>query len=288
MVLVYQAYGRQDVIEQTQFSVVSLLSVLGLSSPVKIRIYTDHPTLFENYFAEHIRLQKVYVVHIQPEQFKAWRGKIDFVHRVKVEVLIHAAKQFNGPLFYVDGDTFFREDPTSLFSKVNDKTSMMHVSETQLNLGSDPLSKKICKFVRKNEFHLSHQVIKMSPQTVMWNAGALGISEKNKELLPLILELTDRMYEIYPKHVMEQLAFSYYLQAGTRLLSGEKEIGHYWNQKDDYQAAIQTFLRVHSNSISALKNLTTFQYPQIPQLGRQSSSTFFNRLSSWLSISARR
>lgn len=288
MVLVYQAYGRQDVLEQTQFSVVSLLSVLQNSSPLRIWIYTDNPQLFENFFAEPIRQDRVRVVSIPAQQFKEWRGKIDFVHRVKVEVLIHAARQFQGTILYVDGDTYFREDPTSLFMSVDDSTSLMHVSEAQLNLGRDPLTKKICKFVGRNEFIVFDGSIKMSQQTVMWNAGALGISEHNKKLLPLILELTDRMYELYPKHVMEQLAFSYYLQTATRLMSGEKVIGHYWNQKDEYQQAIRTFLITYGQSTSAQLNINDFQHPKLAEARQKSRFILPKSISSFLNHFTRR
>jgi hypothetical protein len=278
MVLVYQAYGRDDVIRQTQFSIVSLLSVLKPSSPIQIWVYTDNRALFADYFQS----PRLRWVEVTPQQIQTWRGAINFVHRVKVEVLQDAASQFEGPLFYVDGDTYFREDPTNLFSGVSDEQSLMHIAEGRLSDGGDPLTRKIAKFVRKNTFDVgSQELVQMPESTVMWNAGAIGISQKNKSLLKKILALTDAMHSLYPKHVMEQLAFSYYLQTHSKIFSGEKEIGHYWDQKEEYQKAIDEFLLQNPNEAMAKKAYANFAWPAAKSstavMGDQGSKSFFRR-----------
>lgn len=263
MILVYQAYGREDVLHQTLFSVTSLLSVIKSSSPLEIWIYTDNQTFFENFFSESLSgsHSRVRLVGITAAQIQKWRGAIDFVHRVKVEILHDAGQKFDGSLFYVDGDTYFHEDPTELFSCVTDEKSLMHVAEGAIDQNRDLLSKKIKKFLKKNKFSVSGEEVSVAPSTVMWNAGAIGISQKNKNLLPSILELTDRTYAVYAKHIMEQLAFSYYLQKHTQVFAADSVIGHYWNQKNEYQKMIDVFFSENPTWVKAKEKYPTFSWP---------------------------
>ncbi|PIS12029.1 MAG: hypothetical protein COT73_00740 [Bdellovibrio sp. CG10_big_fil_rev_8_21_14_0_10_47_8] len=261
-VLVYQAYGIRDIIHQTIFSITSLLSkTLSENLNLEIWIYTDQELTFSQFFGDHVNIK---IVPINMEQVKKWRGQIDFVHRVKVEILKDAAGKFNGPIFYCDGDTYFLSSPTELFSHVNDRFSLMHTAENALAPGVDPLSKKILHFTKNNHFQVGHETIGIGPSTVMWNAGVLGLSQKNKSFLPMALEMTDQMYARYRKHVMEQLAFSFILQTKSQIMAADQVVYHYWNQKDEYQQAIDDFLKKNKNIKEALENLSHFSWPPAP------------------------
>lgn len=261
-VLVYQDYGLQDVIRQTMFSIVSLLKKIEESERLEVWIYTDHKTIFTDFFGDHPRLR---YIEITKEQIQKWRGQINFVHRVKVEILKDAGQKFKGCLFYCDGDTYFMSSPSHLFSRVNDRYSLMHIAENALDKGKDPLSKKILKFVKKHHFQVHHELVGIGPSTVMWNAGVLGLSEKNKALLDLVLELTDQAYSLYQKHVMEQLAFSFFLQTRSEIVAADSVIYHYWNQKPEYQAAIDQFLAETQNVEKALEKYPDFPFPGPPR-----------------------
>ncbi|MEZ0392279.1 MAG: hypothetical protein ACAH59_08700 [Pseudobdellovibrionaceae bacterium] len=267
-VLVYQAYGLQDVIRQTMFSILSLLRKIDPTDTLQIWVYTDNKKVFSDFFGPHPKIQ---YVEITTEQIQKWRGKINFVHRVKVEILRDAGAKFNGSLYYCDGDTYFLSSPQPLFQKVNSTTSLMHIAENALDQGKDPLSKKILKFVKKQHFQIKNELVGIGPSTVMWNAGVLGIAEENKKLLPLVLELTDQAYTLYQKHVMEQLAFSFYLQTRTKILSADSVIYHYWNQKNEYQSAIDRFLEETKSVAKALESFDQFPFPGPPEPKKKKS-----------------
>lgn len=284
MNLIYQAYGRADIIRQSLFSVISLLHVTATTSPLNIWIYTDQVDELNSFFKDSAQAQKrVRIINLSPQQLKEFRGAIDFVHRVKIEVLIDAGKKCAGALFYVDGDTIFLKDVTSLFSQVTDEVSLMHIAECELVAGKDPLSKKLVKFVKKHKFVIDGEAVQLDPTTVMWNAGAIGISEKNKNLLPLILNLTDKMHSEYPKHVMEQLAVSYYLQTRTHILPADKEIFHYWNQKDEYQKLIDDYFLKYKSCAEALEHFA--EVTLLPVSNEDSRAkkrpNFFQKILGW-------
>lgn len=258
MILCYQAYGRLDVVHQTLFSIVSLLRFLPQESPLKIVVYTDMREKLEAFFSGESR---VTLIEVTDADLKRWRGAIGFVHRVKLEVLRDCATRFSGPLFYADGDTYFLESPVALFQQVNDQTSLMHLAENVIEQGRDPLSKKIAKFLRKNIFQISSGKVQVPPSTVMWNAGVIGVSENNRKLFASMIELTDAMYSLYKKHVMEQLAVSYFLQRKTKVLASDQVIYHYWDQKPEYQKAIDDFLAAYPTAIAGVQNVSNFQAP---------------------------
>lgn len=66
----------------------------------------------------------------------------------------------------------------------------------------------------------------------MWNAGVLGISPQDGPLLQRVLSLTDALYPRYPKHIIEQFAFSVVLQEAQNLHSAAPWVLHYWNFKE--------------------------------------------------------
>ncbi len=277
-VLVYQAYGLEDVIRQTQFSIVSLLTQLKSPTSLEIWVYTDRKDIFDRYFGTHPSIR---YVEITMDQVRKWRGSIDFVHRVKVEILQDAGKKFQGGLFYADGDTYFLSDPNEIFSQVNDRYSLMHIAENALIEGKDPLSKKILKFCKKNQFDIRGEHVAVGPSTVMWNAGVLGISEHNKKLLPLVLELTDQMHSMYQKHVMEQLAFSFFLQTRSDVQAADHVIYHYWNQKPEYQAAIDKFLDETKTVETGIKSYGSFPWPARPQAKKKKLGVSWSKIFRW-------
>jgi hypothetical protein len=262
MTLVYQAYGVQDVIEQTFFSILSLYHNKSETSPIKVAVYTDRKDLFENFFGSTPNIE---LVEINREQINMWRGHIDFVHRVKIEILKDAGNRYKDSIFYCDGDTFFKEDPTELFSQVNKDNSLMHIFESCLGRPDNRLTKKVFRSLKNRTFSLRAQPVQFNEDHEMWNAGVIGIDRENLSYFDDILSLTDQLYAHYPKHVMEQLAVSYVLQTRSKLFSAKNTVHHYWNQKPQYQAKIKSFLRSYGTFGAALDSYKQFRFPSPPQ-----------------------
>lgn len=259
MKLVYQAYGRQDIIEQVLFSVVTLKSQWPAEKPFpRVAIYSDQPEKVEQFF---LGWKDILIEPISAPMIREWRGQIDFVHRVKLKVLEHASLNLDSALIYLDGDTYFAKDPSALFDKISATTSLMHIQEARLDRAPDPLTKKIARFCRKNSFLAQGSMVQIPPQTEMWNAGVIGISPENFSVLERAVALTDEMYARYQKHVMEQLAVSFVLQERTTLIPCHLEVIHYWAAKLDFDQAIHTFLTANPTADQALASLPSFPWP---------------------------
>ncbi len=272
-IVIYQAYGLDSILEQTLFSVISLLKHQSeLKCVQKIVIYTDRQEYFKSYLGDHPQMQ---YEPINPERLTEWRGQIQFVHRVKIEMLRDAAKKFpEFNLFYLDGDTYFTKNPTPLMAQIDKHHSLMHEAENVVNQGKDPLSKKVARFLAKFEFNIEGKNIKIPPSMTMWNAGVLGFSPAFFSALKNVLDLTDQSYSKYKKHVMEQMAFSYFLASSSRILGAGDFVYHYWRQKDDYTKMIQHFFIEKKSLDQSLAAFDQIQWPLPPP----PKKTFFQML----------
>lgn len=258
MKIVYQAYGREDIIQQVLFSIVSLKTRAQNFASFKIEIYTDQAARLKNFFVD---VPEVQIKEITALQIKSWRGDIDFVHRVKLMILQQATVALHEPLVYLDGDTYFAKDPTELFSQISPTRSLMHLRESRMDEATDPLTKKIARFVRKNTFKVEGENIQIPVTAEMWNAGVIGLHPSNFLLLPMMVELTDQMYSRYQKHVMEQLAVSYLLQTKTMIATSHLEVIHYWPSKEAFDQAIQKFLSNKPTFPQAVDGIQSFEWP---------------------------
>jgi hypothetical protein len=262
-IVIYQAYGQTAILEQTLFSIVSLFKRhLGLSHVDKIVIYTDNPEYFKAYLGEP---PVMHYEDMSASRLKEWRGEINFIHRVKVEMLKNAANLFPmNNLFYMDGDTYFEQDPSHLMAQIGPYHSIMHEAENVIDMGKDPLSKKIARFLRRQQFEIHGKKIKIPTATMMWNAGVLGFCPQFFPELEAVLSFTDQSYSKYQKHIMEQLAFSYFLASKTRIHSAQEYVHHYWRQKTEFGSLITDFLARTKNLERGLSEFDNIDWPAPP------------------------
>ncbi len=276
MKLVYQAYGRSDIVQQVLFSVASLKSFYPEGLPLTVEIYTDRKADLVEFFQG---APKILIQHFTEGELQEWRGEIQFVHRVKLEILKRASLVYgttgSEALVYLDGDTFFKSKPHTLFSSISNETSLMHLRESSLREGLDLLTRKIAKFVKGKSFVTKSETIKIGPETEMWNAGVIGVSAGNSKLFQPMIDLTDALYSKYQKHVMEQLAVSYYLNRETKVIAADSVIHHYWDQKPEYDQAISDFILKNPSFESAASSMAQFPWPPKKPAGPAISPGFF-------------
>lgn len=277
-ILCYQAYGQDYILKQNLFSILSLFRrASSLEDIEKVLIYTDRRDFFENYLGGQALIE---YQPMDPGRLKSWRGDIDFVHRVKVEMLKNVSNLYPGRnIFYFDGDTYFVKDPKALLRLVDSNHSVMHEAEGVIDQGRDPLSKKIARFLSRTEFQISDQLVKIPTGTTMWNAGVLGFAPNLAKELENVLQFTDQAYGKYQKHVMEQLGFSYFLAARTRILPAD-HIHHYWRQKEQYNKLISDFIERTQNFSVGLSEYDQIQWPGPPLPKKSLWQKFWHQIKS--------
>ena len=225
--IVFQAYGNKDILHEV---LISISSILRFSSSAKFQlvIYTDSKDYLKKWLPEGIMF-----VDTPLTKWEEWKGEQRFVHRAKIEMLRDFVARNEGNVLYCDTDTYFLESPEKLFSDIANGELIMHMDEGQLKDSENLVFRKLEKFLKGYKRHV------IPASTHMWNAGVLGFKSSDRELLDKVLALSDSLHAAYPKHVMEQLAFSVCFQVRGRR-SCEDTIFHYWDFKD-YRRVLSSF-----------------------------------------------
>lgn len=239
--LLLQAYGGPRHLRQARFCLLTFQHwALRAAEPPRVLVYTTRPEEFAG------TGDNVETVPVSEEQLARWRGAIDFVHRIKLEVLLDALARRPGRLLYVDGDTWFPVDPAALFARIAPGRTLMRVSEGPFSNRSNGIQRKMHRFVTRHAFALpGGETVRIPGETEMWDAGVIGIHSDDRPLVARALALTDAMYPLYPKHVIEQSAVSYVLQTSTALGATGDDVEHYWRSAKELEPRIAEFLEAH-------------------------------------------
>ena len=235
--LLLQAYGDARFLQQARFCILTA-QARGLNAPggPRVLVYTDSPASFADLGAD------VTPVPVTAEQMRRWRGDIDFVHRAKLEAVLHALASAVGPLLYVDSDTYFTVDPATLFERIAPGHTLMRVSEGAFSNRSNGIQRKMQAFVRRHAFQLKGgETVRIPEHTEMWDAGVIGIHAADAPLVRRALELTDAMFPLYRKHVIEQVAVSFVLQTRSALEAAGDDVYHYWRYTTEFAPILDDF-----------------------------------------------
>ena len=228
--LVFQCYGHEGIFHECAYALLSLsLLYKGgtLPSNLQVWIYTDKPEWFDLLMGIPLPL------HCRPVDsatIKQWRGKIDFVHRMKIEVLKDFTHDRHGNILYVDTDVVFTRPIDDMLRNIAGGKLYMHVMEGIVSDKANPILAKLNDHLQE---HVPMEVNGVHIHDLaMWNAGVLGFNTKYRYLLDDVLAFTDNEYPRFPKHIIEQFAFSVYFQQEADVKAAAPYILHYWNLKE--------------------------------------------------------
>ena len=239
--LVYHAYGNAANLHKAALSMLSFFRHNALQL-AEVHVYTGDALFFKNIFRQAVSCHD-----LPPATVKKWRGEIDFVHRVKVEMLRDFVSNHQGNVLYLDTDTFVLSDLSEIFTRLESGNLYMHTDEGALSDKANPVMRKTQKFVSHQAIPVNGVSVRLPPDTHMWNAGALGFNTKKSELLNDVLNLTDAMYPLFPKHVVEQLAFSLYMNRNGIVQPAKQWIYHYWDFKE-FRVVLQQYFEANQHS----------------------------------------
>ncbi|HTM66154.1 MAG TPA: hypothetical protein VL093_07540 [Flavipsychrobacter sp.] len=271
--IVLQAYGNKDILHECAFALLSLCRHQSREelAALHIGIYTDQPEYFE---ALRHGLNIQYKT-IGAALLKQWRGTINFVHRVKIEILRDYVKEYQGQILYLDTDIVFAENINGIFQSIVDGKLYMHIMEGFVHDSDNAILQKLSRFLRGNRFDSFNSALRIPGNVTMWNAGVLGFSTDHAYLLEDVLAFTDFVYPRFQKHVVEQFAFSLYFQNTSQIHTAHTHIYHYWNLKE-LRPILGSFFRFfHTNDWDSLVQYS--QLIQLPEYLQQKANFYSNR-----------
>jgi hypothetical protein len=245
--VVYLSHGGPKYYDQTRFSVLSLLDILIREdrSDVRIVIFTDRPS-------ESPVHESVSSVYVAPEDLVRFRGPLDYVHRVKLEVLRRAEAEIGLPFIYVDCDSRWLKIPDQQFAILADSrqqtadsivrpTIYMHKAEGQISPTFHPQYSTLLH--RKRRKLIEWKLSEAGPWH-MWNSGTFGVPVGASGLFDKALAITDDFlldvgYRIY----VEQLALSLTACSQFRVEPFDDCLAHYWSHGSELPVVLQRFFR---------------------------------------------
>jgi len=272
--IVLQAYGSKDILNECVFALLSLSnrhSAEELAS-IEICIYTDQAAYFRSF---NISALRIAYREVNQQLISSWRGAINFVHRVKIEVLRDFAKQHSGQILYLDTDVCFAQSLTEIFRNIGSGKLYMHIMEGAVHHSDNVVFNKLSKFLGRENIVVDDRAIVIPDEVKMWNAGVLGFHTKYAYLLDEILQFTDLVYNRFPKHVVEQFAFSLYFQQTAPLFTAHTHIYHYWNLKE-LRPVLDSFLTFfQTKNWEQMARVSTLI--QLPDYMQQKANFYYNR-----------
>ena len=270
--IVFLCYGNVGVFHECAFALLSLCRLHGAEElkNIEVCLYTDNPAWFQSFKDCPL---KVSYREVDKQTLRQWRGKIDFVHRVKIEALKDVTKDKTGNILYTDTDIVFTHRIDKMLEHIGNGMLYMHIMEGIVSNAGNPILSKLNKHLQKNK----QRKIKEKPlhELAMWNAGVLGFNTKYKYILDEALAFTDSEYPTFPKHVIEQFAFSVYFQQAGPIKAAAPFILHYWNLKEARVALASFFEEFKNKSWTELVHYS--QTLQIPALMQEKVNFLHNR-----------
>jgi len=272
--IVMQAYGSRDILNECAFALLSLCRQNNRDTlkPLHVYIYTDQPTYFKAFEGCWLNL---HFREVDASTLKAWRGAIDFVHRVKIEVLRDMASTYSGQILYLDTDVVFAAPVAEMMQRISEGKLYMHIMEGTIFPSENLVFQKLSRFFKNNQPTVNGSPVSIPENAVMWNAGVLGFHTQYKDVLEAVLSFTDEVYKQFPKHVVEQFAFSLYFQQTAPLLTAHNAIFHYWNLKE-LRPVLASFFKHFANAkwdaLIAYSSLI-----QLPDYLQQKANFYYNR-----------
>lgn len=249
--ILYQVYGGPDFVNECRYSLLKYLQAYNLTPPAhtSIVIYTDAPDAFADFVPFFHQLS---IRMLSEETIKKWRGAIDFVHRVKIEMLLDFLQSFDGNILYCDTDTYLTASIQSIFDDLSGGAFYMHQYEGMIDQRENASFHKWETFLSGTSLLYNNKQVAYNKTLRMYNAGIVGLNSRYKEVLQDVLALTDTVYQKFPKHIAEQFAFSYCFQKAGTVKPANHFIAHYWNLKE-FRRLLKKFF--HINAEESIPNL---------------------------------
>lgn len=142
----------------------------------------------------------------------------------------------------------FCSDISDIYKNIANGKLYMHQNEGVIGDEENTIMRKVNRFFQANALAGK---INVSSETIsnlsMYNAGVLGFNSNQKHILSNALVFTDQVYSVFPKHIIEQLAFSLYMQASGPIYEAREEIFHYWNFKE-FRMVLKSFFERYNHT----------------------------------------
>ena len=231
--LLYLVYGPDEFYIEARFSVVSALLRSRNRAKLNIVVHCERPARFADL--------PVRTEGITAEELRQWAGPQRYHHRCKPCVLRRAIPAAQKTAL-IDTDTFFLQEPETLFDRIDDATLLIdEVEQNWREVDDGRLYQAL------NPYLQSYPVDDQMPFV---NSGVIGITIGNGQLIDDAIDLIDQVYLPSGKlRTLEQIAIGVVAYQRCRFREQEGIFKHYWSRKSLYRSKIDAFLERHRDDL---------------------------------------
>jgi hypothetical protein len=274
-VLLYQAYGSPERLQQCVVSIYSLQQLAGKNfSRYEILIYTEHPEYFKKFFRGFTNLSTVPITN---GIIAEWKGSLQYSSRFKIKMLEDFFRNHDRRVLYVDADNYFISLPDTIFSKMQEDTFVTYNKMGNLLNPVDADLRKMASALKRGQHSISNKPTELSPKQDIWHTAAIGLHPKHKVVLGDVLSLSDQLYEQVPLPAMESMAFSYVMNPRTETVFCNDVLQHYNILREGLMPAISACFAAQPNAEGAKAAFEVVLNPP-KQVKRKKKGGFWSRL----------
>jgi hypothetical protein len=238
--ILYLSHGGQKYHDQTRYSVLTLLAQLieHERNDFRIAVYTDRP----DDLPAHDLIRPV---PVRPEDLAAWRGPLDYVHRIKLCLLRRALSEHGAPLIYVDSDTRWLQIPDAPFAALSGDASPNPASSPCYLYKIEGTISPTCfpqyfHLLRSSRSQLDAWRVPRDPPWTMWNSGTVAIPGGGAGFIDDALRIADALLpHVGYRNCVEQLALSLAASGRFEVRPFDAYMEHWWS----YGSELPAYLR---------------------------------------------
>lgn len=228
--LIYLAFGEATYQREAVFSISSGLAHLGRdarNSAFGIRVFTDSPGYYEKLPAE--------INAIDPK----WAGPHRYHFRIKHAALLETLKNCEKAIL-IDTDTFFRQSPETLFSRVTPGSLLCNAIGRPLGAAPALPKEMLVRLARDNLLCTDlHQT----------NSGVIGLAHDDQKLLEHSIAWMDELRPMAPElYTLEELSLALAAHGTLELRSCTDVVHHYWSRKTHFRAKVEAWFNKHHHA----------------------------------------
>lgn len=183
---------------------------------------------------EYYNHANVTTLNVTDDEIEAWKGPHHFFFRVKIKAMeLLASKYPDQHILYLDSDTFLYGDLDVLKQRLDNGNGMMHIREGH----PSKMKGGALKLWNTVKGH-TYAGITLSERHDMWNAGVVAVpKDRLDKIIATSLAICDGMLDDGGDcFILEQYAQSVCMNELTQLMPSDDSIGHFWGNKEEWEA----------------------------------------------------
>jgi hypothetical protein len=250
------AHGASHYRQEALYSLLSWLRVRQAAgqeaAPCDALVVTDAP---QDFIAVLGDAPEVRYLMVSQEQLQLWQGGAQgYVHRIKPLAMLHAARELGARrsdvFMFIDSDTSFLADPSSLLALVAGGTVVLHEREGTIvgNRSHTKSQRRLYDAACKGLIPDGALGAHIDATMPLWNSGVIGLRGDQLDVLDETVDLIDRMTSTLRLTTAEQVALAAVLQRRSVSLEPASHfVFHYYLFKE-FRTDLAAFFSQHAGA----------------------------------------